>query len=148
VPPPVIELTDALLASLEFTAFDDVRPALEALRARACRLVVVSNWDISLHSVLERLSVTPLLDAVVTSAEVGARKPSPAIFELALSLAGADAGDAIHVGDSVGEDVAGARAAGIEAVLLLRDGGSAPAGVRTITRLDELLFGGAAARSA
>jgi putative hydrolase of the HAD superfamily len=146
--PSVSALTEALLASLEFTAFGDVRPALEVMRARGLRLVVVSNWDASLHGVLERLSLTPLLDGVVTSAEVGARKPSPAIFAQALALAGAEAGAAIHVGDIVDEDIAGARAAGIEAVLLRRDGGSGPPGVRTIARLDQVLSGGAAAHSA
>ena len=42
------------------------------------RLVVVSNWDVSLHEVLARTGLTPLLDGAVTSAEVGAAKPDPA----------------------------------------------------------------------
>jgi putative hydrolase of the HAD superfamily len=132
------ELTDALLASIRFSVFADVRPALSAASARGARLVVVSNWDASLHDVLTRLELTPLLDGVVTSAQSGARKPSAAIFEHGLSLAGTVAERAIHVGDSIGEDVAGARAAGIEPVLLLRDGGPAPPGVRAIGSLAEL----------
>jgi putative hydrolase of the HAD superfamily len=131
-------LQDALLASLRFTAFADVRPALVAARARGQRLVVVSNWDVSLHDRLHELDLEPLLDAVLTSAEVGARKPAPAIFERALALVGAPASAAIHVGDSLEEDVAGARAAGIEPVLVRRDGGEPVPGVRTITSLAEL----------
>jgi FMN phosphatase YigB (HAD superfamily) len=46
--------------------------------------------------------------------------------------------DALHVGDSLAEDVAGARAAGIAALLLVRDGTPAPAGVETIRSLREL----------
>ena len=105
----------------------------------AARLVVVSNWDVSLHEVLARLELAPLLDGVVTSAEIGARKPAAAIFERALGAWAPGRADAIHVGDSVEEDVAGARAAGIEPVLVRRDGRPGPDGVRTITTLSELL---------
>lgn len=131
-------LLEALLASLRFTAFPDARPALESAREHGRRLVVVSNWDVSLVGVLRNLGLEPLLDAIVTSAGVGARKPAPAIFERALDLAGVAAGDAIHVGDSLDEDVAGARAAGIEPILIHRGDGPPVPGVRTISSLSEL----------
>jgi putative hydrolase of the HAD superfamily len=131
-------LTDALLAALRFRAFGDARPALMAARERGQRTVVVSNWDVSLVGVLERIGLAELLGGVVTSAVIGVRKPSPAIFEAALRIAGAGAGEAIHVGDSVEEDVDGARAAGIEAVLMRRDGRPGPPGVPTIASLTEL----------
>ena len=132
------ELTEALLASLSFRAFADAPCALAAARARGERVIVVSNWDVSLGGVLQRIGLATDIDGVVTSAEVGERKPSPAVFEAALALAGTAAERAIHVGDSVVEDVRGARAAGLEAVLLRRDGEPGPAGVRTITSLSEL----------
>lgn len=131
-------LTDSLLASLRFRVFDDVGPALVAARGRSQRLVVVSNWDCSLHAVLERIGLAPLLDGVVTSAQAGARKPSPAIFERALAMAQVGPSEAIHVGDSFAEDVLGAQRAGIEPVLLRRDGAAGPAGVATIASLAEL----------
>jgi putative hydrolase of the HAD superfamily len=143
-------LTDALLAALRFLPYPDARPALEALRRDHRRAVVVSNWDVSLHDVLERTGLADLLDGVVTSAELGVAKPSPAIFSAALELAGVRATDAVHVGDSYEEDVVGARAAGIEPLLLVRRdsallaaGGqapdrTAPDGVRTIASLAEL----------
>lgn len=120
-------VAEALLASLRFTAFADVGPALMAARTRGQRLVVVSNWDVSLHDVLRALGLEPLLDAIITSAEAGVRKPGAAIFEQALALAGGgaasaiDPASAIHVGDSLEEDVVGARAAGIEPVLVRRE---------------------------
>jgi putative hydrolase of the HAD superfamily len=132
-------LEHALLASLHFTAFDDAAPTLEALRARGVRLIVVSNWDVSLYEVLARVGLGHLLDGVLTSAEVGVRKPDPAIFHHALELAGVAAATARHVGDSLLEDVQGARAAGIEPVLIARDGESAPPSIRTIATLRELL---------
>ncbi len=152
LPPAVRPLLDdldslvtALLEALEFSVFDDVRPALESLRRRGLRVVVISNWDVSLTDVLKRLGVAPLLDEIVTSATAGARKPKPAIFEHALALAGVGPARAVHVGDSVAEDVEGARAAGIEPVLLRRDGLAGPPGVRTIASLSELeaVLGGA-----
>jgi putative hydrolase of the HAD superfamily len=93
---------------------------------------------VSLHGVLRALELEPLLDGIVTSAGVGARKPAPAIFEQALALVGASPDQAIHVGDNLDEDVAGARAAGIEPVLIRRDGGARVAGVRMISTLAEL----------
>jgi putative hydrolase of the HAD superfamily len=136
------QLTAALMASIQFEPYSDARPALEAARLRGARLAVVSNWDVSLHEVLARLGLAPLLDGVLSSAEVGARKPAPEIFTRALSLCGVAAERSVHVGDSLEEDVAGARAAGIEPILLRRAGGVGPRGVRTIRSLGELIAEG------
>ena len=131
-------VTEALLSSLRFRLFEDVRPALVRLSRGGRRLVVVSNWDASLHAVLARLGVAELLDGIITSAEAGERKPAPGIFERALAAAGVDRSRALHVGDSLEEDVVGARAARIEPVLVRRDGSAGPAGVATIASLAEL----------
>lgn len=112
-----------MMAAIRFRAHADAAPALERLRSLGLRLVCVSNWDCSLGEVLERCGLRAGLDGVVTSAGAGARKPDPAIFVPALAIAGCDAGDALHVGDTAGEDVVGARAAGIGALLIDRDGG-------------------------
>ncbi|MGH2858135.1 MAG: HAD-IA family hydrolase [Solirubrobacteraceae bacterium] len=138
--PGVDEVTAALLAALRFDACDDARPALLAARVAGRRVVVVSNWDVSLGEVLELAGLAPLLDAVVTSAAVGAPKPAPAIFRHALALAGVVAQRAVHVGDNLAQDVEGARACGIQAVLLARDDRPAhvPPGVRVITSLTQL----------
>jgi putative hydrolase of the HAD superfamily len=134
------ELVEALLASLRFHAFADVAPALADYRAHGMRLVVVSNWDVSLHMVLGNVGLARLFDAILTAAEVGVRKPAPAIFKQALGLAGVSAEEAIHVGDSLEEDVVGARAAGIEPVLLARDGARGVEGVRVVQSLADPLF--------
>jgi putative hydrolase of the HAD superfamily len=112
-----------LMASIHFRAFHDAAPALTALRRRGLRLVCVSNWDYALPEVLERVGLRALLHGVVTSAGFGARKPDPQIFRDALRVAGCDASEALHVGDSAEEDVAGARSAGVRALLLDRSGG-------------------------
>jgi HAD superfamily hydrolase (TIGR01509 family) len=79
------------------------------------------------------------LDATITSAQAGVVKPDPSIFRVALATAGVPASAAIHVGDSPNEDVEGARAAGIEPILVVRGGGAAPAGMRSVRSLDELV---------
>ncbi|HWM09572.1 MAG TPA: HAD family hydrolase, partial [Solirubrobacteraceae bacterium] len=140
---PVLEtgedLTGALMAALRFRAYPDAAPALRELRARGLALVVVSNWDHSLHERLEETGLAPLVDGAVASAELGRAKPDRAIFEHALALAGADAGAALHAGDSPDEDVGGALAAGLRAVLVARDGRPpSAAGVPVIGSLAEL----------
>ena len=137
---PLADVEEALLAAIRFRAYPEVPAVLERLRAGGARLAVVSNWDVSLHDVLERTALRPLLAADVTAAELGAAKPDPAIFRAALERLGAHAAEAIHVGDSVEHDVAGARAAGLEAVLVARNGAQAPAGVRVVASLDGLLM--------
>jgi putative hydrolase of the HAD superfamily len=130
---------DTLLAALHFRAYPDVLPALRELRARGLRLVVVSNWDFSLHERLEETGVAGLVDGAVASAELGHAKPDGAIFAHALALAGAEPAAALHAGDSPDADVAGALAAGLRAVLVARDGIPAvPAGVPVIGSLAEL----------
>jgi putative hydrolase of the HAD superfamily len=136
---PLLDVEEALLGAVRFRPYPEVPDVLARLRERGARLAVVSNWDVSLHDVLERTALRPLVDAVVISAEEGVAKPDPAIFRVALEQLGATTAGALHVGDSVEHDVAGARAAGIEAVLVARDGAEAPDGVRAIATLDELL---------
>jgi putative hydrolase of the HAD superfamily len=111
-----------LVESIRFGAYPDAESALRGLRERGIRLLAVSNWDCSLSAVLERCGLGELLDGVVTSAEVGASKPDPAIFRAALERAGSKPDQALHVGDTPEEDLAGARAAGIRALLIDRSG--------------------------
>jgi putative hydrolase of the HAD superfamily len=144
-------LTRTLLDCLRFAAYPDAAPALGALRRARVSVVVVSNWDISLHEALASCGLDALVDGVICSAEVGFAKPAPEIFAAALARAGAGAERAVHVGDSYAEDVRGARAAGIDPVLLARppgDGGligaeppAAAGEVRTISSLAELCAG-------
>jgi putative hydrolase of the HAD superfamily len=127
----------AMLGSLEFTPFPDALEGLAELRSHGHVLVVVSNWDCSLPDWLRSTGLLELVDGVVTSAEAGAAKPDPAVFRRALALAGVDGAGAVHVGDSIENDVAGARAAGIRAILVQRDSG-ATAGVQTVRALTDL----------
>lgn len=122
------ELVAAVLEAFRFVAFPEAEAELVALRERGITLVVCSNWDVSLHEVLRDVGLAPYLAGVITSAELGISKPDPAPFLAALAVAGdVDPREAMHVGDSLDEDIAGARAAGIPAVFVDRDGEAATA---------------------
>ena len=117
-----VDVRAAMLASLVFAPFPDVKPALAALRQLGLRLVIASNWDWSLPQWVQATGLDRLVDGTASSAVVGAPKPAPDVFREALRLAGVRAEDAVHVGDSLEGDVHGARAAGVRAVLIRRDG--------------------------
>jgi putative hydrolase of the HAD superfamily len=128
---------DQLVSAVRFSAYPDAVPALLGLRDRGLRLIAVSNWDCSLPRVLAQCGLDEMLDGTVTSAEVGAPKPDPAIFLAALELAGCEAEEALHVGDRAEEDVAGARAAGIRPLLIDREG---PGGdISSLEQIDQHL---------
>ena len=119
---PVSLAREALLAAIHFDAYPDAAPALRDLRGRGLRVVVCSNWDCSLPAVLGEAGLLDLLDGVATSAGTGAAKPDPRLFAAGLELAGSPPERAVYVGDSPSNDVAGAAAAGLRAVLLRRPG--------------------------
>lgn len=138
------DLVEVLMASLRFRPYPDAASALGRLRHMGVRSAVVSNWDVSLRGVLADVGLGGLVDAIVVSAEVGARKPDPAIVEAALRRLRCPVEQALLVGDSPETDVAAARAAGVRAVLLDRVHGAADIpGVErifTLEGLDELLL--------
>src|ERR1700722_18496790 len=115
-------MTGILLDTLRFKVFSEVPDALERLRGAGLQLVVASNWDASLETVLDRAGLLALVDGVVSSASVGYAKPDPRLLRSALVLAGVPAGAAVHVGDGFREDVGAALGAGVRPVLLARDG--------------------------
>lgn len=112
---------------------------LRALEASGYRLGVVSNWDARLHPVLEGHGLDGYFSFVLTSAAAGWRKPSPTIFERALSDLGSRPETTMHVGDSFEDDVVGARRAGIRPVHLTSDPDRHDGSCDTISSLSEVL---------
>ena len=107
------DFASAFVSSLRFTELPGARDACLELAAAGLRLAVVSNWDIGLHEHLGALGLDAVVDLVATSAETGAPKPAPAMFELALARLGvADPARAVHIGDGAADEE-GARAAGL-----------------------------------
>jgi beta-phosphoglucomutase len=100
--------------------FSDVFPTLDALRAHGVPMGVLSNFTTNLDDLLVRLGLGDYFDFVIVSARVGIAKPDPRMFDLAVSQAGRPHDRLLYVGDHVGDDIEGARGAGLHAVLVDR----------------------------
>jgi putative hydrolase of the HAD superfamily len=102
-----------------FELFEDALPVLEELRASALRIGLVSNGirDLTEFVAHHQLDV----DAIVDSRSHGRVKPHPTIFQAALELLAVAPPEAVMVGDSLEEDVEGARALGMRAILVDRE---------------------------
>ena len=114
--------------------------ALTALRSvRVAGLVagVISNSNGSVRSILEETGLAAHLDFIIDSSVVGVEKPDPRIFHLGLREAGVTAAQAVYVGDLYSVDVLGARAAGLDGVLLDPRGFWAPRDCRLAGGLNE-----------
>lgn len=92
--------------------------ALQALREAGVGLIAVCNASGAAEQELREQGLRPFLDAVIDSHVVGFKKPDPRIFHSALVLAQAEPERTLHVGDLYTVDVAGARAAGLHAILI------------------------------
>ena len=119
--------------------FPENRSVLDQLRAQGYPLGVISNHHDGLLDVLKFHGPDQVFDSVTSSQEVGAEKPSPAVFERALKRAGCSLDEALHVGNSLRADVEGAQACGLCAVWLNRDGRLGATTARTIQTLNELV---------
>ena len=117
--------------------YPEVPAVLASLRERGVVLAVVSNFDSRLTPLLDGLGLAAFFDAVVSSGEAGAAKPDGAIFTHALAVLGVEASEALHVGDNPEADYDGARAAGLEALLV--DRGAAVNHADVITDLGGIL---------
>jgi putative hydrolase of the HAD superfamily len=113
-------LREAFRDPASWRVFDDVVPALEALRESGARLAIVSNWDSSLPPLLERLDLAKWFDAIVVSHLEGMEKPRPELFLRAVARLEGTPREALHVGDMPELDEAGARAAGIASLIVDR----------------------------
>ena len=115
--------------------------ALETARAIAEKLplMIVTNGITAVQK--SRMALSPLKDVVagiVISQEVGAAKPDPAIFDIALERLGVGRRDALMVGDGVNSDIRGANNAGIDACWVNPSGGMLPEGVHAEYIIDDL----------
>ena len=105
----------------DLAPFPDAAPTLRTLRDRGLLTGLISNMDMGGDQLVTTLGLAGLFHVAITSGDVGAAKPNPAIFRAALSRAGVHANEAVHVGDQLSSDVQGALAVDIRPILLDRD---------------------------
>jgi REG-2-like HAD superfamily hydrolase len=123
----------------QWQPYPEVAEALAAVERRGLLQGVISDWGTDLVPILHAHEITRHLDFVVASAAVGLAKPHPGIFRHALERSGLQPPDAIYVGDSYVADVLGARAAGIQPVLIDRDGIAPAVDCSVVTSLLDVL---------
>lgn len=122
-----------------WAAYDDAVPALRAVRAAGLGAVVLTNGNTAHQRYkLDRLGLTAEIDELITGDDLPATKPDPRAFQYALERVGAAPTEALMVGDSLENDIRGAQAVGIQAVLIDREDLFAQAGVPRIRSLTEL----------
>jgi putative hydrolase of the HAD superfamily len=119
--------------------FPETVRTLAALKTQGVELGIISNFDSRLFSVLRGLGLADTFDTVTISSLAQAAKPAPRIFQVALDKHAVDPEEALHIGDSLRDDVEGARKAGLRAILLDRKGTQQGTDIRSIRALDELL---------
>ncbi len=102
-------------------AYPEAAPTLAALRETGLTVGVCSNWGWELNAYLDEVGLLPLIDASITSARAGSRKPHPDIYAKAADALGVDPVDVLFVGDSWEPDVRGPRRLGMRAVHVWRE---------------------------
>ncbi len=105
-----------------FQVFDDVISTLEELKSLHIPMIVISNWDESLHRVLQSKGLLDYFEFALASLVEGVEKPDPKLFHLACERLEMDPHEVLHIGDSAVDDLQGALEAGIQARLLDRSG--------------------------
>ena len=103
-----------------YVLYDDVLPTLKKLKKRGLIVGLITSLTKDMNLICRNLGLAPYVDFVVTAKEVGANKPEPPIFLLALERASAHASEALYVGDQYETDVVGARGVGIKPILIDR----------------------------
>ncbi len=121
-----VEMTRLWENSANFDLYDDVLPVIAELRTHGLKLGLVSNSGRELEDFVAHHALD--VDCAITSRAHGFTKPHPTIFQAALELLGVEPAEAAMVGDSVEDDIEGARALGMKAFLIDREGRGAEAG--------------------
>lgn len=113
-------ITDGWLHSANFELYEDALPVMATLREEGLKLGLVSNTSRDLDAFVRHFTIE--VDAWISSGAHGKVKPSPSIFRAVLDLLEVEPAEAIMVGDSPIDDIEGARALGMRAFLLDREG--------------------------
>jgi putative hydrolase of the HAD superfamily len=96
----------------------DVPLIMTELTRLRIRVGVISNFDRRLYDILAHLGIREAFEHVIISSEIGVRKPAARIFREAAQRFNVDLNEILHVGDELESDFVGARAAGLNALLV------------------------------
>lgn len=149
------KIIEGHLSADAWLPYPDTIAALELVRGHPSRnsappprIAVISDFGSALADVMQAVGLGPYIDVLLISAVEGLAKPAREFFELACARTGIAPANAVMVGDSYRADVVGARSAGLDAVLLDRNGTAGETDVPVARTLTEAIELAAAARAA
>ena len=116
------ELHDLFAEPAVWKLYPETEEVLREFKKKKFIIGMVSNWDSRLLKLCKGLGIDAYFDFKVISAVFGAAKPDPRIFKEALKQAKVRADEAVHIGDSLEDDIRGAHLAGIQSIWLDRSG--------------------------
>jgi HAD superfamily hydrolase (TIGR01662 family) len=115
-----VEITRAWERHENFELYDDVQDTIAAVRSAGLRIGLVSNSARDVREFARHHGLD--VDAGISSFHHGHTKPHASIFRAVLELLGAEPAEALMVGDTIADDIEGALALGMRAILLDRKG--------------------------
>ncbi|MGH8929454.1 MAG: HAD family hydrolase [Egibacteraceae bacterium] len=132
-------MQDLFCDPASYVAFPEVPDMLRRLAGGGHRVAILSNTDVDLWPILDRLSLGSFVEVAVAAFRHGVEKPSPQAFHLALDALGVEATSTWFVGDDLRDDCVASEALGMTAVLVDRSNhyGNNP-DARRFLRLDNL----------
>ena len=120
--------------------FPETLGVLKELKRLQYKLGIISNFDSRIYSVLKSLDIVTYFDSITISSQTGYAKPDPEIFKAAIRAAGVPAHRILYVGDNLTDDVLAGAAAGMNTILIDRNGRQTGLeSVQSIRSLSELL---------
>ena len=102
------------LAAFHF--FPGIEEFLREARKLFTLVVITNGPEFSQVPKVEAVNLADYVDHIIIGGQEPEQKPARSIFEKALRLANCEAHEAIHVGDSLAADIAGAHDSGITSV--------------------------------
>ena len=114
------EVYEAFETADHWEVYPEVPKTLQELKSQGYELGVISNFDTRFFKIFRALNLEQYFDSITISSLAGSAKPSPKIFKYALDQHALDPDEAIHIGDSIKEDIEGARQAKMVGVLVDR----------------------------
>jgi len=136
-----VKLSNLIVERLEIQAYSDAEPTIKVLKQKDFKVIAVSNVSSkkNLKKYLSKAGLIDYFDILIASGSVGYEKPSPEIFRIASEKCKTPLHFMLHVGDKYEEDYLGAKAAGINAVLIDRKGIYKNKECKKISKLTEIL---------
>ena len=115
------EVYEAFGTADHWEIYPEVPDVLKELKVQGYELGAISNFDTRFFKIFRELNLDQYFDSITISSLAGSAKPSPKIFKYALDQHALDPDEAIHIGDSIKEDIEGARQANMLSILVDRE---------------------------